>query len=450
MDRFNPVALAADCEVIIMATQRWVGQTVAVAQVSSGTIDSVDATPANNTFTVTIGGVAVSAVGDTDVATTATALRAALNASTQPYFAAITWSGSSGTITGTADTAGVPFLAALTETGAGTGAVTDFAATTANAGPNVLAAANFDGAALPGIGDTAIFEDSSVDILWALNALTSVTTLTILIYPTFTGKIGLNKRVFQTTASASVSTAPEYREDELLTTGATLIHMPKHSGTSSPTKSSRVLINTQASVATILIEDTASTASESSLEPVRIAGSNASNAITITGTSTVGIATNDYDDTAQFATIRVDDTSRANIGNGVTVATLIVRGNATVRSEQATMTLLDMADAGKCSVTLADAAGGTLTAATIGLGNTLYLASGAITFTALNWYGSLDCANQRATVTFTAMVIEDSRASLNQPVKVFATNTDLICNKGVNPANIVAGGHPQMTLRMTA
>ena len=97
-----------------MATKYWLGVADAVAQVGTASIDSVDGTPANNTFTVTIGGVAISAVGDTDVATTATALRASLNASTHPYFAAITWSGGTGDIIGTADTAGAPFVAALT------------------------------------------------------------------------------------------------------------------------------------------------------------------------------------------------------------------------------------------------------------------------------------------------------------------------------------------------
>jgi len=74
-----------------MATIRWISGTIAVAQLETGSIDSVDATPANNTFTVTIGGVAISQVGDTDVATTAAALVVLLNASTQAYFAAITW-----------------------------------------------------------------------------------------------------------------------------------------------------------------------------------------------------------------------------------------------------------------------------------------------------------------------------------------------------------------------
>ena len=42
-----------------MATRYWKPRVSAVVQVASGTIDTVDGTPSNNTFTVTIGGVVV-------------------------------------------------------------------------------------------------------------------------------------------------------------------------------------------------------------------------------------------------------------------------------------------------------------------------------------------------------------------------------------------------------
>lgn len=106
----------------------------AVAQVSTGVIGGLDATPANNSFTVTIGGIAITVPGDTDVATTAAALRSALNASKHPNFAVITWSGTGGNIIGTADQAGIPFTARLTKNGTGSATVTDFVLTTANAG----------------------------------------------------------------------------------------------------------------------------------------------------------------------------------------------------------------------------------------------------------------------------------------------------------------------------
>lgn len=106
-----------------------------MAQVSTAVITAYDTA---TTYKVTIGGVVVSVVGQGGTtATTATALRTALNASTHPYFAAITWSGSGSDITGTADTAGVPFIATSSVT-AGTGTFSAFSTTTASAGPNDL------------------------------------------------------------------------------------------------------------------------------------------------------------------------------------------------------------------------------------------------------------------------------------------------------------------------
>ena len=103
-----------------MTTLYWLGTADAVVQIGTASIDSVDATPANNLFIVTIGGVAISTLGDTNVATTAAALVVLLEASTHPYFTAITWTNpSAGNIVATADTAGIPFIAALTETGVG-------------------------------------------------------------------------------------------------------------------------------------------------------------------------------------------------------------------------------------------------------------------------------------------------------------------------------------------
>ena len=149
-----------------MSTYRWVGTADAVKQVASCAIASVDATPANNTFSITIGGVAVTVTGTSTAAATAAALLTELQNSTHPYFTAITWANPSGaTITGTAVTAGVPFVFAISKAGVGTGTVTAYSVTTANAGPNVWAAANFTPQTLPANGDTVIFENNSVPVL---------------------------------------------------------------------------------------------------------------------------------------------------------------------------------------------------------------------------------------------------------------------------------------------
>ncbi|MGH2437495.1 MAG: hypothetical protein ACRDFA_10920, partial [bacterium] len=87
-----------------MATKRWLGTAVAVAQISTVTITAYDIA---TSYKVTIGGVTVSVVGQGGTTTTtATALKNALAASTHPYFDGITWTSATNVVTGTADVAG--------------------------------------------------------------------------------------------------------------------------------------------------------------------------------------------------------------------------------------------------------------------------------------------------------------------------------------------------------
>ena len=378
-----------------MANHRWVGKATAVAQVATGSIDSVDATPANNTFTVTIGGVAISVAGVTSVTATATALRAALNASTHPYFSGITWSGTVGTIIATADTAGVPFTAALTETGAGTGTVTDFAATTANAGPNVLAAANFDSATLPSNSDTIVFENSSVDVLWKLDALTAVTNLTIKVMKTFTGKIGLNKRVCAVTATTTSELAEEYREDEFTCDGWTLLSLPEHFGVTSPAGSNRLLFNGKTSACTTIVEDTASGSAELN-EPIRIRGTSTSNVLTVNG-GTVGFCTNDPFDAGALASIYVSERAKAIVNSGVTTLT-----TATV-DQSATLYLQCGATTVNCNDgNLITQGSGTITTYNSIGGNSKLKSSGTITTLNLNG-GLVDMTEDEVAKTITTL-----------------------------------------------
>ena len=254
-----------------MATKHWLGIATAVAQIGTASIDSVDGTPANNTFIVTIGGVAISAVGDTDVATTATNLRASLNASTHPYFTAITWSGSAGDIIGTADTAGVPFVAALTETGAGTGAVTDFAATTASVGPSDWSSAdNWSDGAIPASTDTVIFANNSINCVYGL-ANSAVLLVGLQIEQSYTGKLGLNRSAFTTSADGNTedATKTEYRDD-FLDINVDAIEIGKVLGIGTAAGSGRLKIdNASVDAATIEIFNTANIGAEANLPPVR-------------------------------------------------------------------------------------------------------------------------------------------------------------------------------------
>lgn len=372
------------------STIRWLGTADAVAQVSTGSIDSVDGTPADNTFTVTIGGVAISVVGTTDVNTTATALRAALNASTHPYFAAVTWSGSGGNIIGTAKYAGVPFVAALTETGTGSGAVTDFAATTANAGPNDLStAANYSGGALPTNGDTLIIENCKAPILWNLDALAAVTLAKLWVRRTFTGLIGLRGYEFLkqlTTNYGEVfdATKADYRA-EYLKVGATACVVEGNSG--------RIKLD-QSNVQTAwLVTEGLGITADAGLPAIRLLGTNASNTLTVEG-GVVGVAVGTGSEVSTIATSYIYGGS-VKFSAAATLTT-IHAGGGTVEINNAAGTVYNYG-----ATIHIDAASGTITAIYQFNGETVL--TGAPTITALLIENGIVRANQGGTITTLTM-----------------------------------------------
>lgn len=94
----------------------------------TGSIDTLDATPSDNTFTVTIDGESESVVGDTDPATTAANLITALNGSAKTSFQEYSWflpSTSGSEVIGKKNDGGM-FSATLSISGPGAGSVTDF------------------------------------------------------------------------------------------------------------------------------------------------------------------------------------------------------------------------------------------------------------------------------------------------------------------------------------
>jgi hypothetical protein len=327
-----------------MATKYWLGTATAVAQVHTASIDSVDATPANNTFTVTIGGVAISAVGDTDVATTATNLRASLNGSTHPYFAGITWSGTAGDIIGTADVAGVPFVAALTETGAGTGTVTDFAVTTASAGPCDWATAdNWSDGSVPGSADTVIFADNSVNVCFGLDQ-NALAINDLFIEQTYTGKIGLNRNALITTADGETTdtTKPEYREDYLRIDVDT-IEIGKHIGTGTATGSQRLKIdNTSTGASTTRVFNTANVGAEANLSPVRMLFNSTTADIFIRNGS-VGFANDEPDETSIMGDLYVNGTTtRVFCGTDCQWQTITQTNGKSLIQSSTTVTSVDL------------------------------------------------------------------------------------------------------------
>lgn len=413
----------------------WLGGATAVAHVATGSIDSVDGTPANNTFTVTIGTESVSAAGDTDVATTATNLRAALNASTHPVFSTVTWSGSSGDITGTADVAGIPLDAVLSVSGAGSGSVTDFADSTANAGPSDWnTAANWSGGAVPVSTDDVVVDRGS-DILFGL-AQASVTLGSLTVLRTYTGKIGLNAAASITTVDGSSpnSSYPEARQT-YLRIGADLVDVGQHFGPGSPQGSQRIKIdNAKSGASTNTIHAAPRASSETGFPAVRMLAAHASGDFIVRSAANgFGLAVDVPGETATIGDLSVTDitsTSRVYTGPGVTLTTWTQEGGVNVLQAAATVTSVD-AHGGEVSLegeylvtTLTNddatvrannvpAAGAAVTTATLNGGTTDASQNAqARTWTTVNLAVGADLIRTDA-LTITNLNLPDERATLS-------------------------------------
>lgn len=348
-----------------MADIVFVGDAAAVQQVSTGTLDTYDAA---TTYTVTINGKSISTVGTGGTtSTTATALRALLNAATAPpEFLEITWSGATNAIIGTADTAGKPFTAVLSVSG-GTGTRTDFSTTTANAGPNVCAAANFKDASsgartLPADGDTLYFQDCDVDLLYSLDALTSVTPAATHIKASYTGTIGL-----PFLNSDGATDYAEYRERFFFLDGSTLLVIGQGDGEGSD----RLQINLKAAVASAITVHSTGTASDD-YHALIIKGTHASNTLTVLS-GEVDLAPFD-DDAATIATLLASGDAEVRCNPNCTLTTITASGAAQVEINSAATTI-------NCqdSATVTRLGSGAVTTANIALGTFNDKGSGTIT-----------------------------------------------------------------------
>jgi hypothetical protein len=162
----------------------------AKADKQSGTIQ-VTAYDATTTYAIIINGKSITTLGVTDAAGTASALYDLLTASEYPEFQEIDYEVSTDTLTLTAKTAGKSFTVTTSETG-GTGSIGNYVAVTANSGPNNLSVvANYSTGALPGGGDTLIFENvDAVNITEGLTALAGI-ALAQVWFRNWGGEIGL-------------------------------------------------------------------------------------------------------------------------------------------------------------------------------------------------------------------------------------------------------------------
>ncbi len=323
-----------------MATKHWLGIATPVAQVDTVQITAYDAA---TTYTITIGGVAISVVGTTDADGTAAALQALLDASTHPYFAAITWSVVTDTITATADTAGVPFVASSSVTG-GAGTIGSVTNTTASAGPTDWSTAeNWSDGSVPGTNDTIIFANNSVSVCFGLDN-NSLAINDLRIEQTYTGKIGLALGSFVTAADGETvdTSKPEYRED-YLRVDVDDIQIGKHVGVGTAAGSTRLKIdNTNTGASTTVVFSSANTGAETNLPPIRMLFNSTTADIFIRGGS-IGLADDEPNETAILGDLYLNGkNSKVFCGAGCQIQTVVQTNGQSLIQSSTTVTSIDL------------------------------------------------------------------------------------------------------------
>lgn len=371
-----------------MATINYRGDYYTTAQVDTltpgGTIEATDI------FICTINGKSVSAVaGGTTVASVTAAVVAAWNASTIPEFMEITATDSTTHVTLTHDTPGVPFTVTVstTETGGGGADLQTFvqATTTTATGPTTLAAANCEGGALPGAGDT-FYVPPGRSILYGLTALSGVTLTNLHLNGTYVGLPFWNV--------SGNGTYWEYRTT-YLTLGATNVYV----GSSEGSGVLRCKLNCGSVQAAVIVYDTGASADGNGFGAFQFKGTNASNTLQCKGGSTSVAKV--IGESATIATLLVGygdgSTSEPNVqcGVGATLTTTKVNGGyLETWSAITTMTVgggVHEHQAG--AVTTANVSGGTL----------YYNSTG--TCTTLNYEspGVVDLSRDQRAKTFTTV-----------------------------------------------
>lgn len=204
-----------------MANTRWLGRAVSQAHIVTFTLTGTWA--ANDTATLTIGGVSLTLTTDgTTIEEVVDGLVAMVNGanlvasetrnavgSDHAVWDGITASKSgTDTLVLTADDEGVPFTVTGTETTAGSGAVNSPTTSQAATGPNdVNNADNWSEGSVPSTGDDAYVGDTDVSLLYSLDQLSGNTLTSFTVAANFTGDIGLPKE--------NEDGYTEYREDYL-------------------------------------------------------------------------------------------------------------------------------------------------------------------------------------------------------------------------------------------
>lgn len=343
-----------------MATLRWLGASLPVADVWRVVVAGTWAT--NDTVTLTVGyrSIVVTVGATTTTASIASSLVAAWNGSAYsgdatfsatgnnvPEFAEATAviGSTTSTVNVTMNTSGVPLGFSCTKSStSGTVTVTN---PTVATGPNYWSdSKNWSTGSAPVDGDTVYIDNNATDILYGL-AQSAVQPAAVYIGQSYTGSIGLP----ETNANGGYQ---EYRKTYLELGPATLVV-----GRGAGNGSGRIKINTGTDVCAATVENTGS--SLDTLPALLLKGTNASNSLVMNGGS-VGVAVFGGE-AATLATVKLSG-GALTTGSGATLSgTLTVTGGSwLVNSNVATLNVFGgtVQTAGTAAVGAATVEGGVL------------------------------------------------------------------------------------------
>lgn len=389
-----------------MATKRWKGQAQDTAQVNT-------ITPANvgvgNTFTVTINSKSYTFTATAGTVANVTAgLAALLQASVEGEFTEITWADATTAITATAKTKGKPFT--QTSSASGGTATNVTAVTTANVSRNdINNATNWSPSGVPGAADDVYIDNSSISLLYNLDALAAVTFTSLTIDQSFTGDVGL---------SETNSDGTEYLEyrPQYFQCGATTITIGRGEGSGS----GMVKIDNVALATTMNVIDSGSP-KEDGREAILWKGTHASNVINITGGS-LGVAIFGGE-VATVATLRMGSgllgaaEPSVRCGAGVTLTT-ITKEAGTLEIGSSLTTLNN--HGGDVTINA-----GTITTLTVNAGTCSYLGTGTITTVNIAGGATMDLSGVPVGRTFTNTNMH-AGARLHDPASTVTFSTAIV------------------------
>lgn len=269
-----------------MASLRWIGAALDVAQVDLITVTGTWAAADTATLTINSKDIVVTVGATVTVGAVATAIKEAINGDTitgdatqsdtgnnVPEFAELLATVNAGVVTVTARTKGKPFTLTVTESTAGSGTAVRTASVACTGKSFWDNVDNWDSGSLPIDADTVYIDHSAVSILYGLDQ-SAIELAALYIGMSFTGQIGLPE--------TNDGGYHEYRS-QYLSIGPAVLQIGDGSGTGS----SRIKINSTSDVCALTVFNSGFSADD--LPAILWNGTNASNTLVQLGGS-LGIA----------------------------------------------------------------------------------------------------------------------------------------------------------------